>query len=172
MNKWMYVFAGLLPVSLLLLYEKRNGTHTGTGNLKAFLLMLQYSEGTYGANAYRTLYGGKYFDDYSAHPGIAVTAGGITSTAAGAYQILLGTWRGLQQQINLPDFSPASQDKAAIALINRHGALQDVMSGNVAAAIAKCRKEWASLPGAGYGQREQSMTKLLGVYRQAGGKMV
>ena len=131
--------------------------------------MIQYAEGTYGTNAYRTLYGGQLFSDYSRHPHIAITKGGITSTAAGAYQILYGTWVTIQQSLGLTDFSPLSQDRAAVALVSRRGALEDILAGRLAAAIEKCRKEWASLPGAGYGQREHSIAVLTQVYQQAGG---
>ncbi|MFI5195713.1 MAG: glycoside hydrolase family 104 protein [Chitinophagales bacterium] len=169
----MYVLAGLLPFSALLIIERersRNKHPPDLTNIKAFLLMLQYSEGTYGANAYRTLYGGGVFQGYGSHPGIAVTANGLTSTAAGAYQILQGTWQSVQAETGLPDFSPASQDRAAVELVRRRGALGDVMEGKIVTAIDKCRKEWASLPGAGYGQHEQKLTTLLQVYQQAGGR--
>ncbi|EHX8191626.1 head completion/stabilization protein [Escherichia coli] len=36
-------------------------------------------------------------------------------------------------------------------------------------AISRCRNIWASLPGAGYGQREHSLEKLVTVWRTAGG---
>ncbi len=102
---------------------------------------------------------------------MAITKWGITSTAAGAYQILFGTWQELQSKLKLPDFSPASQDRAAIELIKRRKALEDVLAGRFAQAILKCRKEWASLPGAGYGQNEKKPTTLLAVYKMAGGNI-
>lgn len=138
-------------------------------NLRAFLIMIQYSEGTFGKDGYKKLYGGSYFNDLSKHPNTPVTKWGITSTAAGAYQILNKTWNELQIKLSLPDFSPLSQDKAAIELIKRRKALDDVMAGRFAQAIAKCRKEWASLPGAGYGQNEKNVKSLLAVYKIAGG---
>ncbi len=140
-------------------------------NLNAFLLMIQYGEGTKGINAYRMLYGGKIFYDYSRHPNTPVTRWGITSTAAGAYQILYHTWVGVQQALGLADFSPSSQNRAAVELIRRRGALEDVLAGRLAAAIEKCKKEWASLPGAGYGQKEQRFAVLMQVYQQAGGHL-
>ena len=140
-------------------------------NLKAFLTMIQYAEGTYGQNAYRMLYGGKLFGDYSVHPNTAVTKGGVTSTAAGAYQILYRTWQSVQPVLALPDFSPTSQDRAAIELVRRRGALEDVMAGRFGDALYKCRKEWASLPGAGYGQGERSWDYLVQVYQNAGGQI-
>lgn len=171
MNKWVYAVAGLIPFSALLLIERYREKHLpGLANIKAFLLMLQYSEGTYGANAYRTLYGGQTFSGYGNHPGIAVTANGITSTAAGAYQMLYSTWQSVKADLGLRDFSPHNQDKAAVELVRRRGALDDVIKGRIVTAIGKCNKEWASLPGAGYGQPEQKLTRLLQVYQQAGGR--
>jgi muramidase (phage lysozyme) len=141
-------------------------------NLKAFLLMIQYSEGTLGKDAYRTLYGGALADDLSKHPNRKVTKWGLTSTAAGAYQILNKTWQEIAQKLGLQDFSPQSQDRAAIELIARRKALDDVMAGRFSQAITKCRKEWASLPGAGYNQTENSPKILAQVYKSAGGTLV
>jgi len=36
-------------------------------------------------------------------------------------------------------------------------------------AIDKCKNIWASLPGAGYGQHENSVDKLIAAYKAAGG---
>ncbi len=141
-------------------------------NLRAFLLMIQYSEGTAGANAYRTLFGSGLFSDFSKHPNRRITKYGITSTAAGAYQILYRTWLEIAQKLKLLDFSPANQDRAAIELIKRRKALEDVMAGRFSLAIEKCKKEWASLPGAGYGQHENSIKNLLAVYQMAGGSVM
>lgn len=141
-------------------------------NLRAFLIMIQYSEGTIGKDAYRMLYGGSLFTDFSRHPNTPITKDGITSTAAGAYQILFRTWQELQQKLGLPDFSPESQDRAAIELIKRRNAYVDVLAGRFSDAITKCRKEWASLPGAGYNQRERSAESLLSVYKIAGGTAI
>ena len=162
-----------LVALLVITAKKSNGrvAVTAMANLRAFLLMIQYAEGTYGKDAYRTLYGGQLFTGFTDHPGIAITRSGLTSTAAGAYQILYRTWQSLQQTVRLDDFSPANQDRAAIELIRRRGALEDVLSGRLDAAITKCRKEWASLPGAGYGQGERSLASLVQVYQYAGGQM-
>jgi len=141
-------------------------------NLKAFLLMIQYSEGTLGKDAYRMLYGGALADDLSKHPNKKVTKWGLTSTAAGAYQMLNKTWQEISQKLRLKDFSPQSQDRAAIELIARRKALDDVMAGRFSQAITKCRKEWASLPGAGYNQKENNPKTLAQVYKAAGGTLV
>jgi lysozyme len=71
----------------------------------------------------------------------------------------------------LKDFSPASQNRAAIELIRRRGALEDVLAGRLATAVEKCKKEWASFPGAGYGQKEKRFAALMEVYQQSGGKL-
>jgi muramidase (phage lysozyme) len=76
----------------------------------------------------------------------------ITSTAAGAYQFLARTWDEVAAALELPDFSPQSQDVAALWLIRRRGALADLREGRFDDFVAKCAKEWASLPGSPYGQ--------------------
>ena len=162
-----------LPALYLLVRKtlKQVETSKQQKNLRAFLIMIQYSEGTFGKDAYRKLYGGGLFDDFSRHPDTPVTKWGLTSTAAGAYQILNKTWLEIQQKLKLPDFSPLSQDRAAIELIRRRKALDDVNAGRFSEAISKCRKEWGSLPGAGYNQKERSITSLVSVYKIAGGSI-
>jgi muramidase (phage lysozyme) len=138
-------------------------------NMQAFLALIRTGEGTTGPNGYNTLYGGRLFSGYADHPPGAVTAGRYTSTAAGAYQILQKTWDEIKAQYNLPDFSPQSQDIAAIALISRRGALDDVLSGNFTSAINKCNKEWASLPGSPYGQPTLTFADAADILAKAGG---
>ena len=41
--------------------------------------------------------------------------------------------------------------------------------GNLTEAITRCAHLWASLPGAGYGQREEKPTVLAAAYISAGG---
>lgn len=142
-------------------------------NVRAFLQMIRYAEGTAGPDGYRTLFGGGLFASFADHPRVVVTAtlagAPIKSSAAGAYQIIRNTWDMLQATLNLPDFSPASQDAAAVELLRRRGALQLVIDGDIAGAINAARKEWASLPGAGYGQPERKLSDLLSQYQAAGG---
>lgn len=145
------------------------------GNVQAFLRMLRYGEGTTKEDGYRTMFGGKLFDNnFSDHPKrpITKTLGGvpITSTAAGAYQFLSRTWAGLVKAYGFPDFSPTCQDQGAVALIAGRGALADVIEGRLQVAITKCGKEWASLPGSPYGQPTVTMTKARELYIAAGGR--
>lgn len=141
-------------------------------NVRAMLRAIRWAEGTAGPDGYRTLFGGGLFDSYVDHPRTVVAkllAGKpIKSSAAGAYQILTRTWDSLKP-MGLPDFSPMSQDLAAVELIRRRGALSHVIDGNIALAVNLIRKEWASMPGAGYGQPEKKLSALLSQYGSAGG---
>ncbi|MDT4864541.1 hypothetical protein FQZ97_993050 [compost metagenome] len=142
-------------------------------NRAAFLMMIRTAEGTAGGNGYRTLFGGGTFDSYADHPRQVITrmSNGkpISSSAAGAYQFLRKTWDTLVERLGLPDFSPASQDVAALELIREAGALGDVDAGRFALAVRKVRKIWASMPGAGYGQPEVALNRLQAAYQAAGG---
>lgn len=140
-------------------------------NVQAFLMMIRIGEGTAGPQGYTTFFGGGQFSDLSKHPNVAHTAGGYTSTAAGAYQFLYSTWQQLQAQYSLPDFSPASQDIAAVGLIKQQGALADVLAGRIATAIGKCNRIWASLAGSPYGQPTLTMADDLANYVSNGGTL-
>ena len=107
-------------------------------NVRAFLDVLAFCEGA----DYNTVFGGGSFSGWQ-HPCRKVHAGGYNSDAAGRYQFLCSTWRGL----GLPDFSPGNQDLGAVILIAQKGALQDIASGDLQTAIAKVRGVWPSLPG-------------------------
>lgn len=151
----------------------------GGQNVVAFLDMLAWSEGTDNGRqttrdrGYDVLVGGGLFSDYSRHPNVAVRLDRykIVSTAAGRYQFIRKTWAACQKALTLPDFSPLSQDLACIHLIKGRRALAAVKAGRIYEAIHLCAKEWASLPGAGYGQHEQRSDKLVARYVQGGGEV-
>jgi muramidase (phage lysozyme) len=145
--------------------------YSESNNLTAFRWMIRVSEGTAGPEGYNLIVGGQTFDGYADHPRVLVYLPnlGVKSSAAGAYQILRRTWDGVKDKLGLPDFSPASQDAACNELIRQRGALDLVNQGRFAEAVEKCKKEWASLPGAGYGQRENRLAVLQQAYEQAGG---
>ena len=146
-------------------------------NLNAFLAMIRtFEAGTAGDRSYSTLIGGGQFSDFSEHPFIldpymlAIQSGNLpASKAAGAYQFLPQTWTEARDALGLPDFSPASQDAAAVFLIKRRGALADVEAGNFSSAIIKLGKEWASLPGSPYGQTSKTLAQAESVYVNFGG---
>ncbi len=115
-------------------------------NAAAFLDTIGLSEG---AN-HNTLVGKGKFNrevtDLSRHPNVVgMRTKDGPSTAAGKYQITNSTWKSLGKKPG-DSFSPEEQDKAAIALIKRRGAWNDVLAGNWDAAVAKLGNEWQSLP--------------------------
>ena len=142
-------------------------------NRKAFLTMIAIAEGTakLGDNGYNVLVGGSLFTGYADHPRKAVYLPKykIKSTAAGRYQILSKYYDSYKKLLKLKDFSPASQDAIAIQMIKEQHALEDVDEGRVDAAIKKVSNIWASMPGAGYGQREVAIASLRKSFADAGG---
>ncbi|HCB9840040.1 TPA: glycoside hydrolase family 104 protein [Escherichia coli] len=149
-------------------------------NVKAFLDALAWTEGTstsrYTKNdGYDIIVDGidspHTFQDYGTHPAVLVTVNrrGLKSTAAGRYQLLSRYWPHYRDLLKLPDFSPASQDAVAVQMIKEQGAYADVVAGRTEIAVQKCRNIWASLPGAGYGQREVTMAQFVTQFRRCGG---
>ncbi|MGN6314622.1 MAG: glycoside hydrolase family 24 protein [Rhodanobacteraceae bacterium] len=162
----------------------------GGANVIAFLDMLATSE--LGANlltpdtddGYRVIVGSTpmrpiLVSSYASHPRIEVRTAFGWSDAAGRYQVMASTpdrirtdtWDWASHAAGVKDFSPESQDRVAIELVSHRGALDDIKAGRIADALAKCRQEWASLPGAGYGQRENDRERLVAIYQAAGGKL-
>lgn len=145
-------------------------------NLKAFLDTIAYSEGTDNGqqttsnHGYDVIVGGDNFRDFSDHPRKLVwLKPGLASTAAGRYQLLSRYWNVYKDQLKLPDFGPDSQDAVAIQQIKECKALDYIEGGYVEEAIRRCSHIWASLPGAGYGQHENSMAALVDYYKKHGG---
>ncbi|MFC0708443.1 glycoside hydrolase family 24 protein [Azorhizophilus paspali] len=140
-------------------------------NVLAFLDMLAWSEGTStiktSDDGYNVLVGGELFDDYVAHPrrSIWLPRYKIHSTAAGRYQFLAQTWDAIVRNYGFRGrFIPEAQDLAAIKLLAECGALPMIRQGHIDQAIAAAVPIWASLPGAGYGQREHGLASLLEIY--------
>lgn len=146
-------------------------------NLSAFLDMLSISEGTSTVpgsdDGYSVMVGGSLFHSYADHPRIKVSIPrlNIVSTAAGRYQLLARYFDAYKKQLNLPDFSPESQDAIALQQIKERTAIVDIEEGRLSVAIDKCKNIWASLPGAGYGQHEQKLGDLIMAYSKAGGTL-
>lgn len=159
-------------------------------NTAAFLALIEYAEGTARdrRDPYRTCYGYRHtIASFADHPAVTgewrgerlpdaacIGAGykaGCVSTAAGRYQIIKPTWLAAKRALSLPDFSPPSQDRAAVYLIRQRGAMDHVRAGRIEEAVRLCRAEWASLPGAGYGQPERKLAALLDAYAGAGGTL-
>ena len=148
-----------------------------TANLKAFLSTLAHSEGTKGLgnDGYNVLVGSRpnqviTFSSYHDHPRTMIRLNEIlASSAAGRYQILGRIFDAYKKPLSLPDFGPQSQDRIAIQLINECHAYEDVLAGHFEKAIDKCKSRWASLPGSGFGQHENSLLSLRIAYTDFGG---
>lgn len=133
-------------------------------NVRKFLCLITFTEGTdLHGQPYNCLFGHGHFADFSTHPNIKVPYGNTFSTAAGRYQILYKTFKGLKMK----DFTPESQDKAAIDLIRGRKAYGDILAADWEAAIMKCNKEWASLPNSPYGQPTHKMEDCIKFLNEA-----
>ena len=141
-------------------------------NVQAILRVIRTGEGTADSGGYSRLFGGGTFSSFADHPRQKVTRWGLTSTAAGAYQFLASSWDETKRAMGLKDFSPASQDLAAVGRLAMRGALNDVLEGRFTTAIRKINKEWASLPGSPYGQRTMQFSAALAIYEGTGGRQV
>ena len=148
-----------------------------TSNLRAFLDMIAVSEIgkkllAESDDGYNVLVGGTLFHGYADHPRTIVKLRpGLSSSAAGRYQILMRYFDVYKQRLELPDFSPASQDRIAVRMIEECRAMGDIEAGHFDDAVEKCRSRWASLPGAGYQQHENNINDLRAAFVQAGGKL-
>lgn len=145
-------------------------------NMNAFLDTIAFAEGTikFGKDdGYDVLVGGTTFNDYSRHPNVKIKLPkmGIISSAAGRYQILGWVARHYMRQLRLIDFRPKNQDIIAIQLIRECGALDEIERGEIHKAIRLCSSRWASFPGNDYGQRKESIAKMVKHYADKGGKL-
>ena len=151
-------------------------------NLSAFLYMIRSTEHVYPRDvvndaAYSIFYGGSKFSNFADHPVITgekrgvplpdhfCTAAGLkpgcVSTAAGAYQLIKPTWVRMRDKLGLPDFSPLSQDRAAVGLLDEIGAIDLIYAGDIAGAIHKASRIWASLPGSTPQQNPKALAYAL-----------
>ena len=151
-------------------------------NLSAFLYMIRSTEHVYPRDvvndaAYSIFYGGSRFQNFTDHPVITGEKKGVplpdhfckaaglkpgcVSTAAGAYQFIKPTWVRLRDKLNLPDFSPLSQDRAAVGLLEEIGAVDLIFAGDIEGAIHKASRIWASLPGSTAQQNPKALAYAL-----------
>ena len=138
-----FVALGVGAASLLAI--KNASVSSVDSNIGAFLAVIRQGESSGDYSAYVSFGARDSFYDNSGHPietgekgyVIRPDTGELTS-AAGAYQIVYSTWLTVRQ----PDFSPYSQDNAAIELIKRRGAYFDIIAGDIASAVPKLRNEW------------------------------
>ncbi|EKN4170421.1 glycoside hydrolase family 104 protein [Yersinia enterocolitica] len=138
-------------------------------NVRQYLEVLSKAEGTasYANSGYNTIFGGDQFYDNSDHPrqlkDFTQTDGTKNKTsAAGRYQFTSSSWDDAAKALNLTDFSPRSQDLAALFLIQRAGQLENVTNGNFADATSGLGGVWASLPSSNYAQPKRSWEEIQG----------
>jgi len=116
-------------------------------NMQAFLKAIALAEGGDYDFRYGAVRGRRNdpwrFSDYSTHPG---AGRGGKVTAAGMYQITRPTWREMGTKMGLTDFSPETQDLAAVEILRTIGADADILRGDLAAALDKASRRWSSLP--------------------------
>lgn len=129
-------------------------------NVKKFLDLLAAAEGTT-KHGYATGFGGNQLPSLDDHPrelkAFTQTDGKKNKTsAAGRYQFLSKTWDDLADKLSLKDFGQGSQDLAALELIRRAGALDDVANGDFESAVKKTGATWASLPSSPHPQGKRS----------------
>lgn len=108
--------------------------------IRAWLDTIAWAEGA----DYNVQFSGSRFSGFADHPRQIKRASGLASDAAGRYQFLSTTW----DKLGLPDFTPANQDKGAVMLISRIGALSSAEQGEagVDQTLERISHEWASLP--------------------------
>jgi muramidase (phage lysozyme) len=138
-------------------------------NVTAMLDLVAWAEGT--DSNYNRIYTGAEFTDYSKHPDRVMCSAGICSAAAGRYQFMPATWGTVKAKLNLPDFSPPSQDKAAIQLMKDGGCYGAAVRGDVADFADRCWTVWASFHGSNGAkldkrQRSHPIDKLQAKYQE------
>ena len=147
------------------------GRYELTPERRALLNTIRYAEGTWKDGqdkGYRIMYGGGQFQDLSRHPERVIVKR-YSSAAAGAYQFLPKTWKGVAKELRLASFEPRHQDQAALHLVERRGALNEIdQQGLTKDAMAKLAPEWASFPTkagrSAYGQPVKSHQELASFY--------
>ena len=150
---------------------REGGRYELTPERRALLNTIRYAEGTWKDGedkGYRIIYGGGQFQDLSRHPERVVVKR-YTSAAAGAYQFLPKTWKGVARELKLTSFEPKHQDQAALHLAERRGALDEIdRQGLTKDVMAKLAPEWASFPTeaghSAYGQPVKSHQELASFY--------
>jgi muramidase (phage lysozyme) len=147
------------------------GGSVGTREQRAMLDAIAFAEGTRDQpnNGYKTLFGFGQFNDYSKHPDTVVRSGGYASAAAGRYQFMPGTFNRLAKKLGLKDFSPESQDRAAIELARELGITQNILSkeGMSARVSDILGNQWASFPGSPFGQPTKPLSSIQKAYQKS-----
>ena len=149
------------------------GASVGSSEQRAMLDAISFAEGTRDQpnGGYKTLFGFGQFDDYSKHPDKVVRSGGYASAAAGRYQFMPDTFNRLAKKLGLKDFSPQSQDKAALELAKELGITQNILKneGISPRVSALLGRQWASFPGKSIGldQPTKKLNSIQTAYKKS-----
>lgn len=168
MNRGALVVIALAAAAAGFYLVRRAGV---SSNVLAFLALIRQVEA--GGDDYFIIAGGDRFEDDSEHPFVLEPNRHkpIGTTASGAYQMVRKTWTLARDALGLTDFSPASQDAAAIWLLKhkvpgKHemrlegtGNYELVSAGRFDEAIAALRLEWEAFDRMVKGQYHVSMAQ-------------
>ena len=92
---------------------------------------------------YDVITGGGRFTDMSEHPNKPNEKG---NTATGKYQFTKDTWDEFSRPVGAKDFSPISQDRVAIYMLQRLEAIERLLQGDIDGAIMNTGRRWAAFP--------------------------
>lgn len=130
-------------------------------NVLLFLDLLAEAEGA--TLGYNTQFGGTVIPDLSNHPNKRLeyfnskSGKRSATTAAGRYQFKQDSWKDQAKRLGLTDFSPRSQDLAAVGLMMyKPKTLDALMKGDFNKALKDYGTYWASLPSSPYDQPNRS----------------
>lgn len=153
----------------------------GQANVAAFLALVRTAEA---AGDYHAIAGGGSFASFAEHPFIADPSlpKPLGTTASGAYQMVKRTWTMARDALGLTDFSPASQDAAAVWILQHKvpgawtsisdtGNYELVAAGNFDEALRRLAPEWESLQKIAAGSYYLSLADARALYTQAGGAL-
>ncbi|WP_323660569.1 glycoside hydrolase family 104 protein [Pectobacterium versatile] len=165
-------YGGVTPHQAYLKQKSGNiGDALNNPNARSYLDAISRAEGTSGYmnSGYHTMFGGGQISSLSDHPrqlkDFQQTDGTWNKTsAAGRYQFTQKSWDEAAAALGLNDFSPQSQDMAALWLIQRAGQLDNVLSGDFMTATNNLGGVWASLPSSPYAQPKRSQAEMESYY--------
>ena len=135
-----------------------NSTTSVTSRLVAFLATIRKFESN---DDYSILYGGNHFLGFDKYPRI-----NKRNSAAGAYQITAATYDDFAPRLGITDFTPNSQDRIAVALLQNTGAYDAIVSGDIETAFMLASRRWASLPGSTAGQNPVALSTAMDTFNR------
>ncbi|WP_233979552.1 glycoside hydrolase family 24 protein [Pectobacterium versatile] len=165
-------YGGVTPYQAYLKQKAGNiGDALNNPNARSYLDAISRAEGTSGYmnSGYHTMFGGGQVASLADHPrqlkNFQQTDGTWNKTsAAGRYQFTQKSWDEAAAAMGLNDFSPQSQDMAALWLIQRAGQLDNVLNGDFMTATNNLGGVWASLPSSPYAQPKRSQAEMEAYY--------